>query len=209
MPIISAGTTGKSKISTIKNKSKYIKPLVAFWVHQKKTNMNNIKTLFTILLLASGLSVLTSQVKAQMKFGYVNTGELLQSLPDAKKADSLLQQFQEVLKTNGEDYQKELEAKAKKFNSDSTTMTAVIKESERKKLQDLYTRVVNYNQEAQQQLEARQQELLAPLQKKTLDIIQQVAKENGYTYVFNREALLVVPNTDDLLPLIKKKLNLK
>lgn len=88
-------------------------------------------------------------------------------------------------------------------------MTAVIKESERKKLQDLYTRVVNYNQEAQQQLEAKQQELLTPLQKKTLDVIQQVAKENGYTHVFNREALLVVPASDDLMPLIKKKLSLK
>ncbi len=61
----------------------------------------------------------------------------------------------------------------------------------------------------QQQLEARQQELLTPLQKKTLDVIQLVAKENGYTYVFNREALLVVPTGDDLMPLIKKKLSLK
>ena len=85
----------------------------------------------------------------------------------------------------------------------------MVKESERKKLQDLYTRVVNYNQEAQKQLEDRQQELLAPLQKRTIDIIQQVAKDNGYTHVFNREALLVVPPTDDLLPLIKKKFNLK
>jgi outer membrane protein len=175
----------------------------------KKTNMNNVKFYVTGLLLIAGMMVGTSQVKAQMKIGYVNTGELLQALPEAKKADSLLQQFQEVLKKNGEDYQTELESKAKKFNDDSTKMTAVVKESERRKLQDLYTRVVNYNQEAQKQLEDRQQELLAPLQKRTLDIIQQIAKDNGYSHVFNREALLVVPTGDDLLPLIKKKLNLK
>lgn len=174
----------------------------------KKTNMKHIKFL-TVLFLVSGLVLINSQLKAQMKIGYINTGELLSSLPEAKKADSLLQQFGEVLKKNGEDYQAELESKAKKFNDDSTKMTAVNKEAARKVLQDLYSRVVNYNQEAQQQLEAKQQELLNPLQKKTLDIIQQVAKENGYTHVFNREALLVVPTTDDLLPLIKKKLNLK
>lgn len=171
--------------------------------------MNNIFKNFTLLLLVFGLLTITGQLNAQMKIGHVNTGELLQSLPEAKKADSLLQQFNEVLKKNGEDYQQELEAKAKKFNEDSLKLTAVQKESDRKKLQDLYTRVVNYNQEAQQQLEAKQQELLTPLQKKTLDIIQQIAKENGYTHVFNREALLVVPPSDDLLPLIKKKLNLK
>jgi outer membrane protein len=175
----------------------------------KKTIMNNTKHFFTVVLLLSGFLIAGTQTKAQMKVGYVNTGELLQSLPEAKKADSLLNQFREVLDKNGKDYQEELETRAKKFNDDSTKMTAVVKESERKKLQDLYSRIMNYSQEAQKQLEDKQQELLAPLQKKTLDIITQIAKENGYTHVFNREALLVVPTTDDLLPLIKKKLNLK
>lgn len=175
----------------------------------KKTIMNNNKKIFTILLLISGLLVAGTQSKAQMKIGFVNTGELLQSLPEAKKADSLLNQFREVLDRNGKDYQEELETKAKKFNEDSTKMAPVAKEAARKQLQDLYSRIMNYSQEAQKQLEDKQQELLAPLQKRTLDIISQVAKDNGYTHVFNREALLVVPTGDDLLPLIKKKLNLK
>ena len=175
----------------------------------KKTIMNNIKKIFTIVLLVSGLLLAGNQTNAQMKMGFVNTGELLQSLPEAKKADSLLNQYREVLDKNGKDYQEELETKAKKFNEDSAKLSPVVKEAERKKLQDLYQRIMNYSQEAQKQLEDKQQELLAPLQKKTLDIIQAVAKENGYTHVFNREALLVVPTGDDLLPLIKKKLNLK
>lgn len=60
--------------------------------------MKNISRIFTIVLLTSTLTVATSHVKAQMKIGHINTGELLSSLPEAKKADSLLQQFQEVLK---------------------------------------------------------------------------------------------------------------
>ena len=39
--------------------------------------------------------------------------------------------------------------------------------------------------------------------------VQQVAKENGYTYVFLKDALLVSPPAEDLLPLVKKKLGLK
>jgi outer membrane protein len=162
-----------------------------------------------VLLLASFSMLAATNAGAQMKIAYVNTGELISALPEAKKADSLFNQFQEVLKKNGEDYQQELETKAKKFNDDSTKMTAVVKEAERRKLQELYQKVVNYNQDAQQQLEARQQELFAPVQKRALDIIQAVSKENGFTHVFNREALLVVPPADDLLPLIKKKYNLK
>ena len=162
-----------------------------------------------VLLFASFSMLAATNAGAQMKIAYVNTGELISALPEAKKADSLFNQFQEVLKKNGEDYQQELETKAKKFNDDSTKMSPVVKEAERRKLQELYQKVVNYNQDAQQQLEGRQQELFAPVQKRALDIIQAVSKENGFTHVFNREALLVVPPADDLLPLIKKKYNLK
>lgn len=169
-----------------------------------------MKKIFTVVLVATGLMIVASQANAQTtKIGWISTNELFAVLPEAKKADSLLNQYQQVLRKTGEDYQQELEEKAKKFNEDSTKLTAVQKDIERKKLQDLYTRVVNYNQEAQGQLEAKQQELIVPLQKTVNDIVARVAKENGYTHVFNREALLVVPDGDNLLPLIKKKLNLK
>jgi outer membrane protein len=50
---------------------------------------------------------------------------------------------------------------------------------------------------------------MAPIQKKASDIVGTVAKENGYTYVFLKDAMLVSPPADDLLPLVKKKLNLR
>jgi outer membrane protein len=40
-------------------------------------------------------------------------------------------------------------------------------------------------------------------------LISTVAKENGYTWVFKQDALLVAPQTDDLLPLVAKKLGVK
>ena len=64
-------------------------------------------------------------------------------------------------------------------------------------------------QKIQQQFEAKRQELSLPIQKKLQAAIQEVAKENGYTYVFPREALLVAPPGDDLANLVKKKLGLK
>jgi outer membrane protein len=61
----------------------------------------------------------------------------------------------------------------------------------------------------QQQLQQRQQELLGPINKKAYDAVQAIAKENGYGYVFEKEALLVAPPGDDILPLVAKKLNIK
>jgi outer membrane protein len=47
---------------------------------------------------------------------------------------------------------------------------------------------------------------LAPVAQKANGMVQEVAKASGYTYVFRKEALLVYPDADDLLPLIKKKI---
>ncbi len=58
-------------------------------------------------------------------------------------------------------------------------------------------------------MQAKQGELLQPVYNKIVTTIQAVAKENGYTYVYTKEALIVAPPGDDLLPLVAKKLNIK
>jgi len=50
---------------------------------------------------------------------------------------------------------------------------------------------------------------LAPVYDKVKKAIADVAKENGFTFIFNKEQLLVSPPGDDILPLVKKKLNIK
>ena len=50
--------------------------------------------------------------------------------------------------------------------------------------------------------------MLEPIQRLAREAIQTVAKANGYTYVFNAEALLVSPASDDILPLVKKHLKI-
>ena len=42
-----------------------------------------------------------------------------------------------------------------------------------------------------------------------LKAIDEVAKEKGYNYVFNRESLLVGPPADNLLPMVAEKLKVK
>jgi outer membrane protein len=79
----------------------------------------------------------------------------------------------------------------------------------RKGVGDLLVKLQGWQQQAQQLGQQKNQELLAPIQKKALDAIQTVAKENGYAYVISKDQLLVSPPADDLLPLVKKKLGLK
>ena len=145
-----------------------------------------------------------------MKIGHVNTGELL-SLAFPRKADSLLQQFQEVLKKNGEDYQQELESKAKNLTEDSSEIDMrVVKEAERKSTGPLH-KGGQLQPGSATAIRSEGGILSACFKKRTLkDLIQQVAGRKWLYALFNREALLVVPASYTVLPLIKKwNLNLK
>ena len=78
-------------------------------------------------------------------------------------------------------------------------------------MQDLQKRFQDYQGTAQQQVEAKGNELTKPLVDKARAAIAAIAKEKGYTYVLNSSQtdLIVSPDADDLLPAAKLKLGLK
>jgi outer membrane protein len=170
-----------------------------------------MKKIVTIAMVALGLVLSASnQTKAQTKIGYISLNELIASMPEAKKADSSLQEFQSALSQNFEDMKKEFNEQDSLLNSkDTAKYTKAQLEIKRKNIGEQYLKLQGYTQQAQQQLQQKQQELVAPIQKKAVDTIQTVAKESGYTYVFAKDALLAYPPADDLLPLVKKKLGIK
>ena len=76
----------------------------------------------------------------------------------------------------------------------------------KEKLRKLLVELQGFEQSYQQQMQQKQEELMAPVAQKANQLIADVAKANGFTYVFRKEALVVQPDADDLLPLIKKKI---
>ena len=121
-----------------------------------------------------------------------------------------MQEYQGALNQNFEDMKREFSEKDSLLSSkDTTKYTRAQIEIKRKQLGELYVKLQGYQQQAGQLYQQKQQDLMAPIQKKASDIVGAVAKENGYTYVFLKDAMLVSPPADDLLPLVKKKLNLR
>ena len=151
----------------------------------------------------------TNQLNAQLKIGYVSTEELVSIMPETAKADSNLQQFRTALIQNAQEKQSSLESAIEKFNKDSATMTISVKDVKRGELQKMLNDLQSEDQRIQQQLQQRQQELIAPINRKAFEAIQAVAKENGYSYIFEKGALLVAPPGEDVLALVAKKLNVK
>lgn len=167
-----------------------------------------MKHFLTILIIAAGIFGLSGAASAQ-KIGYINADEIIQLMPEATTIQTELDQYQQSLYQNAQDKQTAFNEAVQKFLKDSATMTASLKEVKRTELQKQSQELAGENQRIQSDFEQKRQELIVPLQKKLQTAIEEVAKENGYTYVMPREALIVAPTTNDLGPLVMKKLNLK
>jgi outer membrane protein len=177
--------------------------------HASKPKMNQMKKFLTAAFITATALVTTTQVNAQTKIGYISTQELVSIMPETAKADSNLQQYRTALIQNAQEKQSSLESAIEKFNKDSATMSVSVKDVKRGELQKMLNDLQSEDQRIQQQLQQRQQELIAPINRKAFDAVQAVAKENGYSYVFEKDALLVAPPGDDILQLVAKKMNVK
>jgi outer membrane protein len=167
------------------------------------------KVLFATLFVM-GLSTLVGvKVQAQNKIGYISMDELVSAMPEAKKADTVLSQYRDGLAQAQQQIQQEAQTRYAAFVKDSATMSQAKKDLESRGIQELVSKLQSYGQDAQQQMSLKQQEVYGPIQKKAMDAITEVAKENGYTYILTKENILVSPPADDILPLVKKKLGIK
>ena len=168
-----------------------------------------MKKFITLGLMIMGICGLANTTSAQVKIGYVSADEIIVLMPEAAKVDTQLNQYQQALYQAAQDQQTTFNDAVAKFYKDSLTMSPSLKEVTRTNLQKQVADLSGAEQRIQQQFEQKRQELSLPIQKKLQAAIQEVAKENGYTYVFPKEALLVAPPGDDIAGLVKKKLGIK
>jgi len=169
-----------------------------------------MKKVFTIVVVLSTLFLCIQQAEAQTKLGYVSSQDLITAMPEFKKADTILKEFEVALNGQYEEMVQDFRVRDSLLRSkDTLKYTKAQLELKRRELAQLYQKVQGWQQEAGRMYQNRQQELMTPIYDKARKVIADVAKENGYTYVFAKEQLLSSPPGDDLLPLIKKKLNLK
>lgn len=176
----------------------------------KSQNKNcKMKKLFTILFVSAAL-LAASQVNAQIKIGYISTQELVTAMPEYKKADTALAEYQNALNQQYAEKVQDFNLRDSLLSSkDTAKYTKAQLEVKRNELGKVYVELQGWNQKAQQMYQAKEEEQMKPILDKARKAIQDVAKENGYAYVFTKEQLLVSPPGDDMLPLVKKKLGLK
>lgn len=154
--------------------------------------------------------------EAQRKIGYVNLEDVVAILPETKHAQQVLKAYADSLGRIEGGIQEDFATKRDAFFQDSATMDTATKESHRRVLQKIIQQDGEFRAVAKAQLDSMQQALTVAVSSKAQETIEATARANGYAYVFRKTSgsenqrmfVLIGPEGDDLLPLVKKQLGL-
>jgi len=162
-----------------------------------------------VIMLYAIMSIGFSQANA--KLGYIDSNELLEMMPGKDSVQTVLQDYGKALENQLQTMYAEYQTKVQDYQANSNTMSDIIRQTKEKELADLETRIQTFQQQADTDLQEKQVALLQPILDKAKNAITAVAKENGYTYIFDvgTGAFLYFEKGDNVLPLVKAKLGLQ
>ena len=176
------------------------------------TKIIDMKNLKIILSLIAFLA-LTLEADAQ-KFGYLNSNALLQELNEVKQAQAELDALQKQMQSKGEQMLKDLQGKYNEVGRKEQQGEISPKqlEDEVTKLRAEEQEIAQFEQEMQKKIFEKQNQLLQPIIDKVNAAITAVAKEQGYTYIFDRSdgtgVLLYADEGSDISSSVKAKLGI-
>ena len=169
---------------------------------------NYLKITLVVLALISGASLFAQN---NFKFGHINSQELISTMPEYDSAQVALQSFAKGLQDQLEVMQVEYNKKLQDYQAEMNNLTELIRQTKEQELMDIQQRVQTFNQSAQQNMQAKQGEVMQPIIEKAQQAIKDIGSENSFTYIYDiagGSILYFSADSEDVLPLVKKKLGM-
>ncbi|NJM24244.1 MAG: OmpH family outer membrane protein [Bacteroidia bacterium] len=172
---------------------------------------------FCILLLWSGVT-LYAQTKPEsqsQKIGHADWEHIFRQLPEYKQIETELKTFETQLQNQLKVKTQEFETKYKAFAELPADTPPTIKQDKESELAYLQDNIQKFRQDAQDAIQKKQNDLIAPVLTKIGDAIEAVAKEGGYAYIINPQlvgggdVVLYADNKYDISGEVLKKLGVK
>ncbi|MBT3174406.1 MAG: OmpH family outer membrane protein [Lentimicrobiaceae bacterium] len=172
-----------------------------------------MKSLKKVIAVLSLIVMITGFASAQTgaKFGYIDSNEILAMMPETDSLQNELKAYADYLDEQMSTMAMEYQTKVTDYQENYNTMSDLIRQTKEKEITDLQARIQAFQQSADQDLGAKQAELFNPLIDKVKVAITEVARENGYNYIFDvgTGALVFYETGDNIIPLVKTKLGIQ
>ncbi|SRR5690554_2623344 len=164
----------------------------------------------TIKTISLAFSLLLSTFAFGQKLGHINSNKLLQSMPENSEIEAKIHEYAKELEDQLGSMTKEYQTKIQEYQAKESSMSESVKQDKITEITNLEDRIQSFQKKAQNDLQKKEDELLKPIIDRARDAIEEVAKEGGFTYIFDSGvgALLYQKDSQDIMPQVKKKLGI-
>ena len=163
------------------------------------------------ILLAVALAFPMFVSAQTLKIGIVDTNAVLSVMPETQAAQT---KIAETSKKYEDEYAL-LQEQMKKLYDDFSAMPEnepqAIKDRKTRELSEMQQKIQNFLQNADQDLQKVQQELMSPIFAKVRNAVESVGKEGGYSYIEENSPTILyyAAPVEDCTAAVKAKLGLK
>jgi len=153
---------------------------------------------------------LTSQAQ---KYGYFNSGLILEEIAESQNVNQTLESFQKPLIESGQKMVEAFEVSKNAFYEDVNKgiLSQVAIQQRQVALQEEQLKIANFEKEIEQKILVKREELLAPIFTRVQEAIDAVAKENNYNMIFDSSimnAILYTQAENDIQSAVRAKLGI-
>ena len=166
--------------------------------------MKNFRTLLLISILTLGFNT----VQAQIKVGHISTDLLISLMPETVALNAELEKLSKTYESELKAEEAKLEAKLKKYQAEQASQTDEVNQQRGVEVQQDQQNLYQASQVAREDITKKRNEKLKPILEKAKKAIDEIATEQGYTYVLEASTLIVANGTD-LLSTVKAKLGIQ
>lgn len=167
--------------------------------------MKNTLKKAALVFAAMGCITLNAQKIAHLSFD-----SLVSMMPETKIATDAAQEYLKTLEQEMTGMQTELQNKYNDYMTGQPEMSEMIRKNKEDDLQQLQTRIQEFQRQAEMDYKRKQAELTMPIMEKAKKGIEAVAREGGYKYVLDtspNNTSVLFHEGDDILAQVKKKLD--
>ncbi|HNP96655.1 MAG TPA: OmpH family outer membrane protein [Cyclobacteriaceae bacterium] len=171
-----------------------------------------MRKLFTLILLGMSLSALAQN--PVQKIGYADWDYIFSQMPDYKVIEAEMKTHGDQLQNQLQAKYKDYETKLKAYQAGAATMVDAVRRDKENELTQLQENIQKFQQDAQVSIQNKQDQLMNPVFTKVGKAIEDVAKEQGYSFIINPQLigggdiLLYSDEKYDISDLVLKKMGI-
>ncbi|HIZ87363.1 MAG TPA: OmpH family outer membrane protein [Candidatus Coprenecus pullistercoris] len=139
-----------------------------------------------IIVLAAGVFMAAFVASAQnVKFGHINMQEVIYLMDETDSARVEMEKFSMDMQATFNAMKEEFDTKYRTYQQMGANWTPSVLAAKEQELSDLQNRLVQYEQNANIDMNNLQQQLMAPIVQKANAAVEKIGKLKGLIYVFD------------------------